>query len=157
MNQSMGVAPRTGEGVGIRAVATIIDVVIFFVLGYIIGIIFGETTDAGYSLGTLSSCLLGLIGIAYYVVMEVQMGGTVGKLAVGLRVVREDGQKLDYQTAIIRTLLRIVDGLFFYLIGAILVWTSPTNQRLGDRVAKTLVLKKGAVTAAATAAPEQTF
>jgi uncharacterized RDD family membrane protein YckC len=152
----MAMPARIGAGVGIRAGATLIDVVIFWILGFIIGMVTGETEGAGFALGTASSCVLGLIGIAYYVVMETQFGGTVGKLVLGLQVVRQDGQKLDYQTALIRTLLRLIDGLFFYLIGAILVWTSPTNQRLGDRVAKTLVVKKGAV-AATTGNPQQRF
>lgn len=144
---AMGMTPqgRVGEGVGIRAVATIIDIVIFWIIGFILALITGEDTGAGFALGTGSSCVLFILGIAYYVVMEVQMGGTVGKLAVGLRVVREDGRPLDYQTALVRTLLRVIDGIFVYLVGAILVWTSPTNQRLGDRVAKTLVVKKDAV------------
>lgn len=141
-----------------RAVATIIDIVIFWVIAFVIGMITGEGDGASFALGTLSSCFLFILAIAYYVVMEMQYGGTIGKLAVGLRVVREDGAKLDFQTAIVRTLLRVVDGLFFYLIGAILVWTSPTNQRLGDRVAKTFVVKKDAVVAtAAPTPPEQRF
>lgn len=74
--------------------------------------------------------------------METLYGGTVGKLALGLKVVKEDGSALDWQTSAVRTVLRIVDGLFVYLVAAILVWTSPTNQRLGDKVAKTLVVKK---------------
>lgn len=149
---------RVGEGVGIRAVATIIDIVLFWIVGGVIGLITGEGDATGFALGTVSTCLLFIISIAYYVVMEVQMGGTVGKLATGLRVVREDGRPLDYQTALVRTLLRVVDGLFVYLIGAILVWTSPTKQRLGDRVAKTLVVKKGAVSTISTPTnPTQRF
>jgi uncharacterized RDD family membrane protein YckC len=137
---------RVGESVGIRALAIIIDLVIIIAVGYVIGLVTGEGDSSGFALGTASSCVLFILTIAYYVVMELQMGGTVGKLAVGLRVVREDGQKLDFQTALIRNLLRIIDALpFLYLVGAILVWTSPTKQRLGDRVAKTLVVKKGAV------------
>jgi uncharacterized RDD family membrane protein YckC len=140
-------APATaiGQSVGIRAGATIIDIVIFWVFSFIIAIFTGETSGAGFSTGTLGSCLIGIVGIAYYVVMETMYGGTVGKLALGLKVVKEDGSAPDWQTSIIRTLLRIVDGLFFYLIGAILVWTSPTNQRLGDKVAKTFVVKKDQV------------
>ena len=137
-------APSTaiGQSVGIRAGATIIDIVIFWALSFIVAIATGETSGAGFALGTLGSCLVGIIGIAYYVVMETMYGGTVGKLALGLKVVKQDGSAPDWQTSIVRTLLRIVDGLFFYLIAAILVWTSPTNQRLGDKVAKTLVVKK---------------
>jgi uncharacterized RDD family membrane protein YckC len=140
-------APATaiGQSVGIRAGATIIDIVIFWAFSFIVAIATGETSGAGFALGTLGSCLVGIIGIAYYVVMETMYGGTVGKLALGLKVVKEDGSAPDWQTSIIRTLLRIVDGLFFYLIGAILVWTSPTNQRLGDKLAKTLVVKKDQV------------
>lgn len=51
--------------------------------------------------------------------------------------------------AIIRTLLRIIDGIAVYLVGAIFVWTSPRKQRLGDRVAKTLVIKKDQVVSVA--------
>ncbi len=131
-----------GQGVGIRAAATIIDIVIFWIMSFIVAIVTGETSGAGFALGTLGSCFVGILGIAYYVVMETMYGGTVGKLALGLKVVKIDGTAMDWQTSIVRTLLRIVDGLFVYLIGAILVWTSPTNQRLGDKVAKTLVVKK---------------
>lgn len=143
-------APSTviGQSVGIRAGATIIDAVIFWALSFLVGVLTGETSGAGFALGTLGSCLVGIIGLAYYIVMETMYGGTVGKLALGLKVVKEDGSAPDWQTSIVRTLLRIVDGLFFYLIGAILVWTSPTNQRLGDKVAKTLVVKKDQVVGA---------
>lgn len=144
-------APSTaiGQGVGIRAVATIIDIVIFWALSFIVAIVTGETSGAGFALGTLGSCLVGIIALGYYIVMETMYGGTVGKLALGLKVVKEDGSALDWQTSIVRTLLRIIDGLFFYLIAAILVWTSPTNQRLGDKVAKTLVVKKDQAVGAA--------
>lgn len=42
--------------------------------------------------------------------------------------------------------------LFVYLVGAILVWTSDRRQRLGDRVAGTVVAKRGARAAEATPA-----
>ena len=134
-----------GQGVGIRAAATIIDIVIFWVFSFLVAIVTGDASGAGFALGTGASCLVGIIAIAYYVVMEQMYGGTVGKLALGLKVVKIDGTAMDWQTAIVRTLLRIVDGFFVYLIGAILVWTSPTKQRLGDKVAKTLVVKKDQV------------
>lgn len=152
---AMGMAPqgRVGEGVGLRAAATVIDLIIYWIVAAVIGAITGEGDGLSFALGTLSTCLLFFVVIGYYVIMEMQFGGTVGKLAVGLRVVREDGRPLDFQAAIVRTLLRVVDGLFLYLIAAILVWTSPTKQRLGDRVAKTLVVKKDAVSSVGTTEP----
>jgi uncharacterized RDD family membrane protein YckC len=70
------------------------------------------------------------------------MGGTLGKMALGMKVVKEDGAKLDWGASLIRNILRIVDGFFFYLVGAIVVWTSKKRQRLGDMVAHTLVVRK---------------
>jgi uncharacterized RDD family membrane protein YckC len=76
--------------------------------------------------------------------MEATMGATVGKLATGLRVVQvDDGSSISWPASVIRNILRLVDGLpGFYLVAAILVWTSQKRQRLGDRIAKTAVIRK---------------
>jgi len=129
-------------GVGPRAVAIIIDTVILFIVGWIIALLFGSTTTMGFNLSGAPALLLFLIAFAYYIVMEAQKGATVGKMLLGLRVVKEDGSAIDWQASIVRNLLRIVDGLFIYLVGAILVWTSDKKQRLGDRLANTIVIKK---------------
>ncbi len=65
----------------------------------------------------------------------------MGKMAVKIKVIREDGSKIDYADAIMRNVLRIIDGLLAYFIGAILIWSSDEKQRLGDRVAHTVVVK----------------
>ena len=69
---------------------------------------------------------------------------TLGKKAMGLKVVRENGEAMDWGAVIIRNLLRIIDGIAFYLVGAIVVWVSKKRQRLGDMAAKTLVVRAGA-------------
>ncbi len=58
-----------------------------------------------------------------------------------IKVVREDGGKIDMNQAFIRNILRIIDGLIAYLVGAVLIWRSDKKQRLGDSVAKTVVVK----------------
>jgi uncharacterized RDD family membrane protein YckC len=58
-----------------------------------------------------------------------------------IKVVREDGGQIDMNQALTRNILRIIDGLFAYLIGAILIWRSDKKQRLGDNIAKTIVIK----------------
>ncbi len=73
--------------------------------------------------------------------MEATQGATLGKMALGLRVVRVDGAPISWSESVIRNLLRIVDCLVFYILGAILIWTSPLKQRLGDKVAHTVVVK----------------
>lgn len=130
-------------GVGLRAVATIIDVMILGVIGYVVAMFTGGTTNDGFELQGAPAFLLMLIGFAYYIVLEAQFGWTVGKRLTGLRVIKVGGAPLDWQASIVRNLLRIVDGLFFYLIGAIVVWTSDQKQRLGDKLAGTAVVRSG--------------
>ncbi|HUQ29863.1 MAG TPA: RDD family protein [Usitatibacter sp.] len=130
-------------GVGRRAVAIIIDMIVLGIIGWILAMFTGMSTPEGFNLVGGPAFLWFFIGLAYYVVMEKQWGGTLGKLALGLRVVKEGGGPIDWGTSIIRNILRIVDGFFFYLVGAIIVWTSKKRQRLGDIVAHTLVVPKG--------------
>jgi uncharacterized RDD family membrane protein YckC len=122
-------------GVGPRFLAILIDSIIIGVVGAILGVIFQNSPG-------LSGGVTGLLALAYFIVLEATQGATLGKMALGLRVTRADGAPISWTESIIRNLLRIIDGLFVYLIGAILIWTSPLKQRLGDRVAKTVVVRR---------------
>jgi uncharacterized RDD family membrane protein YckC len=138
-------------GVALRFVAVLLDsLIVFFPAGIVIGLLSGggyaERGDgyanAGVDLGGNAFWLLLVLGIAYYVFCEALAGATLGKRIVGIRVVGEDGRPLTLEAAIIRNLLRPVDGLFLYLVGAVFALTSPRGQRLGDRAAHTLVVRR---------------
>lgn len=120
-------------GVGPRFVAVLIDGIIIAIVAAILNFIFKQSN--------LSSGLTGLIALLYYIIMEATSGATLGKKALGLKVVNEDGSPISWSGSIIRNLLRIIDGLFIYLLGAIFVWTSSKKQRLGDKAAHTIVIK----------------
>src|SRR5439155_4254523 len=121
-------------GVGLRAVAVIVDSILLFIVGYAIASIMGGTAPSGFDLRGGPFFLWLAIGLGYYIVMEAQFGWTLGKRLVGLKVVKLEGEaRIDWQAAIVRNILRLIDGLFFYLVGAIAVWTSKERQRLGDR------------------------
>lgn len=86
------------------------------------------------------------VWIGYFTLFEALLGATPGKLLVGIRVVRSDGSRLDAGSALVRNVLRIVDVIPFvipYLVAAVAVWNSPTRQRVGDRVARTVVIQAG--------------
>ena len=84
-----------------------------------------------------------VLAMAYYALMEGYRGQTVGKMLFGIRVVREEGGGVPgFKAAAIRSLLRIVDGLFGYLVGFVAVVASEKNQRLGDMAARTLVVRE---------------
>lgn len=140
-----GEAAMEYVGVGLRAVAALIDLVLLFVVGYALAGVTGGTTASGFNLQGGPFFIWLAITLAYYIVLEARFGWTIGKRLVGLRVVmREGARPLDWRASIVRNVLRLVDGLFFYLVGAIFIWTSKDRQRLGDRVARTVVLRAGA-------------
>ena len=128
------------RGNGIRAVAVLIDLVVWAGIGFAIAYMTGQTTDAGFELEGVPALLWFLSYFLYYIILEGQFGQTIGKMAVGIKVVSKSGEPIGYRTSLIRNVLRLVDGIFFYLIGAIMVYQSDTNQRLGDRVGHTYVV-----------------
>jgi uncharacterized RDD family membrane protein YckC len=122
-------------GVGPRLVATLLDMGILFIFLVIISLVFSKIPEG--------AALLLLVGIiAYYIVMEAIWGATLGKMALKLRIVHLDGSAIGWSEALIRTLLRMVDGLFCYLLAAIIISNSSRHQRLGDMVAKTVVIRR---------------
>jgi uncharacterized RDD family membrane protein YckC len=129
------------QGIGIRFVSMLID-------GIIIGIIFGALgtiLGAGMMERGAMPWSWGLFYfifyIGYYTYLEGSRGQTIGKMITKIKVVREDGKPIDMNQAFTRNILRIIDGIIGYLIGAILIWRSDKKQRLGDRVANTIVVK----------------
>lgn len=128
-------------GKGVRAVEGIIDLVITFVILWIVASFTGQTTESGFNL-TGAPALIGVvISIVYFVVMEALLGATVGKLLLKLRVVREDGSPIGWRESIVRNVLRIVDGFAFYLVGFIVVCVTAKQQRIGDLAAGSVVVK----------------
>ena len=74
-------------------------------------------------------------------------GQTPGKRWLKLRVIREDGRPITFFEAVVRNLVRILDmqpaPVFpFYSIGFISVFASSKDQRVGDMVAGTVVVRE---------------
>ena len=76
------------------------------------------------------------------VVIEGLAGGSLGKLAVGLRTVRADGRPAGVGRAFVRWLLWIVDGVpwCFPLVGLLVASGSRGHRRVGDMAAGTYVV-----------------
>jgi len=128
------------QGVGIRFISFLIDSIVLVLLIGVVGSIFGFSVvsrTAGWGFGLLSF----IIFLAYFTYLEGSKGQTIGKMVTKIKVVREDGGMINMNQAFTRNILRIIDGLLAYLIGAILIWRSEKKQRLGDSIAKTVVVK----------------
>ncbi|HXJ86766.1 MAG TPA: RDD family protein [Candidatus Binatia bacterium] len=73
--------------------------------------------------------------------LEAAFGATLGKALVGIRIVRTtDCGCLSACAA--RNVLRIVDGLGFYLVGTAVAACSNVRQRIGDICAHTAVIEE---------------
>jgi uncharacterized RDD family membrane protein YckC len=138
---------------GKRIGAGFIDLVTWIILFVIAGIIFGKTTttvhgsskSVNVSLTGWPTCVFLLVMLAYFVLLEWRLGGTIGKLLLGVQVVDGKFKRLTLKQAIIRNILRVVDAFPYivpYLTGIILIAGDEHKRRLGDRAANTLVVVK---------------
>ena len=133
------------QGVAIRFVAILIDVIIVGIISTILALplmlyVLNSTT------GTYATAVIeAIISLLYFILLLGHYGQTAGMMLVQIKVVKEaDYSAISYGEAAIRTILLVIDGIPYvipYLLGAILIWTSDKKQRLGDRVAHTVVLK----------------
>jgi uncharacterized RDD family membrane protein YckC len=90
----------------------------------------------------------------YYFALESGDGQTVGKKLMKLRVLRADGARTGMREIAVRTALRIVDGMFLYLVGlVVMLVTGQRRQRLGDIAAGTVVVDASSAQAPAAAVP----
>lgn len=87
--------------------------------------------------------LLFLPLLLYHLVCEVMMNGqSIGKKIIGIKVIGENGGRAFLYQYLIRWLIRPVDFLLSFGLGALLSTVlSKKNQRLGDLAAGTLVIK----------------
>jgi hypothetical protein len=79
---------------------------------------------------------------AYWVACELWLDGqSLGKRALGLRVVNADGTPVTWLPSVTRNLLRVVDAVpGVYGVGLASTLADPYARRLGDIVAGTLVV-----------------
>lgn len=89
--------------------------------------------------------LLFVIFAGYFAFFEWAWNGqTPGKRWLKLRVLREDGRPITFWEAAVRNLLRTFDMMPapFYSIGLITVFSTTRDQRIGDMVAGTVVVRE---------------
>ena len=148
-------APVTSKwhfgGFWIRVVARFIDGLILGMAQACIALLFFGTFGAQFFPSVTRSASIGLllafqffsyaIAILYDVLFLRYQGATLGKMALGLRVVRSDGESLGWGVAIGRYFMYIVSGIIL-LIGYIMAGFDNEKRALHDRVCDTRVIYK---------------
>ncbi|MBT2546036.1 RDD family protein [Streptomyces sp. ISL-44] len=129
-----------------RALAIVLDLVVY-VAGYLIlsiGLAFSIASldEAAQAAVTVASFVLLLVGVPI-AVETLSHGRSLGKLACGLRVVRDDGGPIRFRHALVRGAMGVVELLMtFGAVACIASLVSARGRRLGDVFAGTLVVRE---------------
>jgi uncharacterized RDD family membrane protein YckC len=115
----------------------IVDAWAFMRWGAVEGTELQLTTAAVLMAVLLNSCILFLYGW----LLEAACGATLGKALVGIRVVGSDGRGI-FSSCAVRNALRVIDGIGFYILGALVAGCSSIRQRIGDLFAQTAVVEE---------------
>jgi uncharacterized RDD family membrane protein YckC len=121
-------------GFGKRLLAVILDAIILSLPAVGLGFAF----SFGASGGSGSNILLTIIYEALLIALW--NGQTIGKLAMGIRVVTADGQPVPVGLAFARAGMKLVSGAALGLGYLWMLW-DPNKQTWHDKVAKTYVVR----------------
>ncbi|MFJ7781057.1 RDD family protein [Streptomyces yangpuensis] len=129
-----------------RALAILLDLAVYVTAYGLIGVgltfATGSLDSAAQAAIAVASFLLLLVGIPI-AVETLSHGRSLGKLACGLRVVRDDGGPIRFRHALVRGALGVVELLLtFGTVAAIASLVSARGRRLGDVFAGTLVVRE---------------
>ncbi|MFF9098942.1 RDD family protein [Streptomyces sp. NPDC014802] len=145
----------TGEAVALelrparlpsRALAVVIDLIVaiaaYTVVTVALLVATASLDDAARTAVSIAAFLLVLVG-APIAVETLSHGRSLGKLACGLRVVRDDGGPIRFRHALVRGAVGVVEILLtFGVVACIASLVSERGRRLGDVFAGTLVVRE---------------
>lgn len=129
-----------------RALALVIDLVVVWTAYLLVSIGLAVATasldEAAVTAVSIATFLLVLVG-APIAVETLSHGRSLGKLACGLRVVRDDGGPIRFRHALVRGAMGVVEILMsFGVIACIASLMSARGRRIGDVFAGTLVVRE---------------
>ncbi|MEU0041012.1 RDD family protein [Streptomyces sp. NPDC006333] len=145
----------TGEAVALelrpaklpsRALAVLLDLVVAMAAYLIVTVALIASTaaldEAAQVAVSIASFVLLLVG-GPIAVETLSHGRSLGKLAFGLRVVRDDGGPIRFRHALVRGAIGVVEILMtFGIVACIASLVSERGRRLGDVFAGTLVVRE---------------
>lgn len=138
-------------GIGSRFIAILIDYLIWGAAFLVLGVLAAIVLPALHFFGGVSATwaagifflIIFLLQWGYFALFEAfDHGRTPGKRVAKIRVIHQSGRGINFLEALARNLVRFVDYLpGFYAVGVVAIFISKRNQRLGDMVAGSLVVR----------------
>lgn len=131
--------------VGSRLIGAALDAVVQIILLLLLVLLVSKVAGDDALQAALGLVAYVVIAVGYPLVLETLWGGrTLGKAAMGLRAVRDDGSPMRFRQALVRALMRaIAEGPQFLGVPAVVSsMISDRGKRLGDLLAGTVVLQE---------------
>jgi uncharacterized RDD family membrane protein YckC len=129
---------RKYAGFWIRFAAYLLDSIAIFAVNVLIYAMLGvDLLEPPLSL----QLVLMLLSYFYAVAMTVKWGQTLGKMAVGIKVVREDDSPNGWGTILLRETVGKILSALILCVGYLLAAFDRRKQSLHDRIARTFVVK----------------
>jgi uncharacterized RDD family membrane protein YckC len=132
----------------VRALSAMIDLTVIFI-AYLIGVLLGAMTLSQFDSALSAAVLIiftALTLLGYPIVFETATRGrSLGKMALGLRVVSEDGGPERFRQALFRALAALIE-IWMFAGGPAVICSllSPKGKRIGDIFAGTVVISERA-------------
>jgi uncharacterized RDD family membrane protein YckC len=132
--------------VPVRTLSALIDIAVM-VVGYLLGLMLWAATLSQFDTALSQAILLiftVLVIVGYPLILETATRGrSVGKIAMGLRVVSDDGGPERFRQALFRALASLVEiWMLFGSPAVICSILSPKAKRIGDIFAGTVVVNE---------------
>lgn len=121
-------------GFWVRAAALLIDSLIMSVLQLIIGLVLENWV--------LKILISSIIYLGYAVLMITAYQATLGKMAIGLRVERTNGERIGLGRALLREIIGKFCSAITLGVGYLMVAWTKKKQGLHDKIADTVVIEK---------------
>ncbi len=154
MNHNTDLSQSIGQtvqviGFGRRLVAYLIDIFILSIvsgvagggIGFITALLSGADEDVMVGVNIFIQCFSLLIGAGYFIIFWATTGQTLGKMAMGIKIINTNGSSLTFGKAILRYVGYIISSIPFSLG---FVWAGFDARRQGwhDKIAGTYVVQK---------------
>ena len=120
-----------------RHIAALIDNTVAMLLAVVVA----KTIDEQWRIAQFIVALIVYLG--YYLLSEGLVARSPGKLLTGLIVTQFNGEPCTWRQTIIRTCLRVLEVnplLLGFIPAAVCILFSRHHQRIGDRIARTIVV-----------------
>lgn len=136
-------------GIGSRFMAFVIDSILLAIVLVVVNIAlfdgFASKSRSDKIIADgLSLLSFVLIFVVYFMICEILWSGrSVGKRVAGIRVISTTGAAEGFWSILLRNIARLIDFLpVFYIVGSISILASANNQRIGDMLANTIVIRE---------------